>query len=126
MRRVLDGGVGICNGGIEERSIDILTLDARDDGRDVGGDVGEVGVDKVLADIVVVLAKLLLSRKGLNSTLRMKYIRVTVREKSMSFPAREEWHLVVYLSQSCLRGRVDDHGNTVEAETFLASMFAFV
>lgn len=43
MRSVFEGGVGICNGGIAERSIDILTLDARDVGRDAGGEVGEVG-----------------------------------------------------------------------------------
>jgi hypothetical protein len=35
--------VGICNGGIADRSIDIFVLDAREVGRDVGGEVGEVG-----------------------------------------------------------------------------------
>jgi len=52
MRRVLDGGVGICRGGIADRSIDIFALDARDVGRDVGGDEREVGEGKVSDDIL--------------------------------------------------------------------------
>jgi len=43
MRSVFDGGVGICKGGIAERSIDIFALEARDVGREDGGEVGEVG-----------------------------------------------------------------------------------
>lgn len=45
MRRVFEGGVGCCRGGIEERSIDIGVLDPFDEtGRDVGGEVSELSV----------------------------------------------------------------------------------
>lgn len=73
MRSVLDGGVGICNGGIAERSIDIFALDARRDvGRDVGGDEREVGEDKVSEDMVDDLARLLLSHGLVGSSLIMR------------------------------------------------------
>ena len=40
MRRVFEGGVGCCSGGIEERSNDIGVLDPLDEtGRDVGGEL---------------------------------------------------------------------------------------
>lgn len=62
MRSVFDGGVGICNGGIAERSIDIFALEAREVGRDVGGELGEVGEDNVSVDIFEGdVAKLVLS-----------------------------------------------------------------
>jgi hypothetical protein len=45
MRRVFEGGVGCCRGGIEVRSIDIGVLDPFDEtGRDVGGEVSELSV----------------------------------------------------------------------------------
>lgn len=44
MRSVFEGGVGWVSGGIFDRSMDMLLFrDARDVGRDVGGDEGEVG-----------------------------------------------------------------------------------
>lgn len=45
MRRVFEGGVGCCRGGIEERSIDIGVLDPFDEtGRDAGGELSELSV----------------------------------------------------------------------------------
>lgn len=48
IKSVFEGGVGWVRGGIFERSMDMLLFrDARDVGRDVGGDVGEVGESAV-------------------------------------------------------------------------------
>lgn len=52
MRRVFEGGVGCCRGGIEERSIDIGVLDPFDEtGRDVGGELSELSVVIVLVAV---------------------------------------------------------------------------
>lgn len=46
MRRVFEGGVGCCRGGMEERSMDIGVLDPLDEaGRDVGGELWVLSVD---------------------------------------------------------------------------------
>ena len=51
MRRVFEGGVGCCRGGIEERSIDIGVLDPFDEtGRDVGGEVSDLSVAILVVD----------------------------------------------------------------------------
>lgn len=51
IRSVLEGGVGICRGGMAERSMDIFALEARDVGREEGGEdkaVGDNGGDDIL------------------------------------------------------------------------------
>jgi hypothetical protein len=46
IRRVFEGGVGCCNGGREDRSIDIGVLDPFEEtGRDVGGELSVLSVD---------------------------------------------------------------------------------
>lgn len=58
MRRVFEGGVGCCSGGIEERSNDIGVLEPLDEtGRDVGGELSVLSV--------AILGGLLVSRKTL-------------------------------------------------------------
>jgi len=45
IRRVFEGGVGCCRGGIEERSIDMGVLDPLDEaGREVGGELSALSV----------------------------------------------------------------------------------